>query len=125
MNIIEKAGFDFGFDPGTCTDCPSHCCRGQSGRIWVNQQEILQICNSLNMNAIDFIQKHTDRTGNRLSIKERHSGHDFECVFLEGAQKKCSIYEVRPTQCRQFPFWNYFRKHKDQAIKECPGIREL
>jgi Fe-S-cluster containining protein len=123
MSIIRRDGFDFGFDPGACTGCPSHCCRGKSGRVWLNQQEIFQICNFLNMNAIDFIQKHTDRMGNRLSIKERHSEHDFECVFLEGSQKKCSIYEVRPTQCRRFPFWNYFRKHKDQAIKECPGIR--
>jgi uncharacterized protein len=124
VNIIERDGFDFGFDPSACTDCPSRCCRGKSGHVWLNQQEIFQICNFLNMNTIDFIQKHVNRTGNRLSIKERFNGQDFECIFLEGPQKKCAIYAVRPTQCRRFPFWNHFRKHREQAIKECPGVRE-
>jgi len=124
MSVIQREGFDFGFDPGACGDCPSHCCRGESGRIWVNQQEIFQICNFLKMNAVDFIGRYLRREGNRLSITERFSGHDFECVFLEGPPYKCSIYDVRPMQCRQFPFWDYFRKHRDEAFKECPGVRE-
>ncbi len=89
---MRRDGFDFGFDPGACTDCPSRCCRGESGRVWLSQQEIFQICSFLNMNSIDFIQKYLNRIGNRLSIKERFSGHDFECVFLEGPQKTCSIH---------------------------------
>ena len=124
MSIVRKDGFDFGFDPDVCKACPSHCCRGESGRVWLDTQELFQICNFLNMNSIDFIQTYLNRVDNRLSIKERFSGYDFECIFLEGPEKKCSIYEVRPFQCRRFPFWDYFRKHKDQAIKECPGIRE-
>ena len=123
VSIMWKDGFDFGFDPAACTDCPSHCYRGKSGRVWLSQQEIFQICSFLNMNPIDFIQTYLMRMENRLSIKERHSGHDFECVFLEGSQKKCSIYAVRPDQYRRFPFWDYFRKHTDQAVKECPGVR--
>jgi Fe-S-cluster containining protein len=78
----------------------------------------------LKMNAVDFIGDYLRQESNRLSIRERFTGHDFECIFLESPQHKCSIYQVRPVQCRRFPFWNYFKKHKDQVIEECPGIRE-
>ena len=50
------------------------------------------------------------------------------CVFLDPRTKGCGIYDVRPTQCRNFPFtpgkdspiatrsqWNTAREH-------CPGI---
>ena len=124
MGVIRRDGFDFGFDLSACTDCASRCCRGKSGNVWVSQQEILRICTFLKTNAIDFIQEYLNRIGNRLSIKERFTDDNFECVFFEGLERRCSIYPVRPIQCRQFPFWDYFRRHKDEVIQECPGIRE-
>jgi len=123
VGVIQREGFDFAFDPSACMDCPSRCCGGTSGHVWVNQQELLEICTFLSTNPIDCIQKYFNRVENRLSIKERFSGHDFECVFLEGLEKRCSIYEARPLQCRRFPFWDHFRTHKDEVIEECPGIR--
>jgi Fe-S-cluster containining protein len=124
MGVIRRNGFGFGFDPSACSGCPGRCCRGTSGNVWVSPSEILQISGFLETNSIDCIQKYLNRVGNRLSIKERFTGHDFECVFFEGPKKGCSIYPVRPLQCRQFPFWDYFRRHKDQLVKECPGITE-
>ena len=122
MGIIQKDGFDFAFDPGACKKCPGHCCCGESGNIWVSQQEILQICSLLQINPVDYIQKYLNRIGNRFSIKERFTEDAFECVFFDGPQKQCSIYAARPLQCRQYPFWEHFKKHKEQVIKECPGI---
>jgi len=122
MGIIRRDGFDFGFDPSTCKKCPGHCCRGESGNIWVNHQEIIQICSLLQTNPVDYIQKYLNRIDNRFSIKERFTEHGFECVFFEGPQKLCSIYAVRPLQCRQYPFWEHFKKHTGHVIKECPGI---
>ena len=120
--ILRKAGFDFGFDPDACKDCPGYCCRGESGRIWLNQGEIFQISNFLKVNVADFIGDYLRQKDNRLSIRERFTGNDFECIFFERSRHQCSIYAVRPMQCRRFPFWDYFRNHKDQVIKECPGI---
>jgi len=120
---IRKKGFDFVFDPGACLDCPGHCCRGTPGSIWVSQQEILQICSFLEVNTIDFIQKFLKQIGNRVSIKERIKGHDFQCVFFDDLKCQCTIYAVRPFQCRQYPFWEYFRRYKDHVINECPGVR--
>jgi Fe-S-cluster containining protein len=122
MSIIRMDGFDFSFDPSACEECPGYCCCGESGKIWVSQQEILQICSLLQMNPIDFTLGYLNRIGNRFSIKERPAERGFECVFFQSSQNRCSIYAARPFQCRQYPFWEHFKKHKEQVIKECPGI---
>ncbi|MEW5802213.1 MAG: YkgJ family cysteine cluster protein [bacterium] len=122
MSIIERDGFDFSFDSDRCKDCPGSCCRGESGHIWVNQGEMLQICSFLNIPVIDFIRTCLNRVDHRFSIKERFTGQGFDCIFFEDDRKRCSIYPVRPFQCRQYPFWEYFKEHTDQVVKECPGI---
>ncbi|WAC06534.1 MAG: YkgJ family cysteine cluster protein [Thermodesulfobacteriota bacterium] len=123
MHIIRKDGFDFGFDPNACKSCPGNCCRGESGNIWVNHEDILSMCRFLQTNPIDFTPLYLNRINNRLSIKERVGEHGMECVFFDHRQKCCSIYPVRPHQCRTFPFWEYFKKYKDELVNECPGIR--
>ena len=50
---------------------------------------------------------------------------NYNCVFL--TDEGCSIYPVRPLQCRTYPFWPYLLE--DRAILEaekasCPGIGE-
>lgn len=35
------------------------------------------------------------------------------------------IYEVRPTQCRTFPFWDYFKTRVDELKLECPGVVDV
>jgi len=121
--IIQKEGFDFGFDPSACESCPGYCCHGESGNIWVNHEDILRMCRLLQTNPIDFIPQYFNRINNRLSIKERVGEYGLECVFFDSPQRCCSIYTVRPHQCRTFPFWEHFKRHKDELIRECPGIK--
>ena len=61
--------------------------------------------------------------GYRYSIKERKiSKNNYECIFFDSGIAGCSIYNFRPNQCKTYPFWNYFKTHKDKLIKECPAI---
>ena len=124
MDLITKQGFDFGFDPKACEQCNSRCCRGASGNIWVTRQDIQAICESLNINVIDGMDRYFKRVGNRFSIKEVVFGDEYLCVFLEPGQG-CRIYGVRPLQCRSFPFWNHFRTRPEELLKQCPGIKML
>lgn len=117
-------GFDFVFDPGSCETCPGNCCCGESGNVWVSQQEMNRICEFLQMNHIDFIEKYLCRVGTRFSCKERVTALGLECIFFQGAEKKCSIYPLRPSGCRTYPFWNHFKTHPEQLVTECPGIRD-
>ena len=124
ISIIQRYGFDFSFNPYACKECPGKCCSGESGNIWVTQYEMRLISSFLRINLIDCIQKYFTTHNNRITNKERLTESGYECIFLKGSQKNCSIYEVRPSQCREYPFWDYFRKHKELIINECPGITE-
>lgn len=47
-----------------------------------------------------------------------------DCVFLK--DKRCEVYEARPTQCRTWPFWpeNMNAKAwKKDVVAFCPGAR--
>ncbi|MFZ4403918.1 MAG: YkgJ family cysteine cluster protein, partial [Pseudobdellovibrionaceae bacterium] len=46
-----------------------------------------------------------------------------DCLFLK--DKKCSIYEARPTQCRTWPFWPEVmpaKAWKKDVVSFCPGV---
>jgi Fe-S-cluster containining protein len=49
---------------------------------------------------------------------------DGRCVFLD-ARGECSIYPVRPLQCRTYPFWpEIVRRQRDwqRESRRCEGI---
>ena len=122
--VIRKSGFDFGFDPAACAACGARCCRGKSGNIWVNAEEIKDISRFLGTHPIDFMRTSIHRVDNRLSIRERYTEDGFSCAFLEnGPQARCGIYPVRPQQCRTFPFWECYRGGGRPPVEECPGVR--
>ena len=125
MGGIQRDGFAFVFDPACCEACAGHCCSGESGNVWVSQQEMACLCEYLQMNRIDFIEKYLVRVGARFSCKERVAEHGLECVFFKAVERKCSIYALRPAGCRTYPFWDYFKTHTQQLVQECPGVRTL
>ncbi|RLB80943.1 MAG: YkgJ family cysteine cluster protein [Deltaproteobacteria bacterium] len=122
MHLIRENGFDFSFDPKACENCHRNCCIGESGYIWVTEEEIHKISNFLGLGINDFISHYLVQIGNRFSLKECKINGSFECVFFDDQNRRCSIYSVRPTQCRRFPFWDHFKSNVDEAIKECPGV---
>lgn len=124
MGLVQMDGFYFVFDPSACESCPGHCCCGESGNVWVNQQEIDRICGFLQMHRVDFMERYLRRVENRFSCKEHVIEQGLQCVFFQGAEKKCSIYAVRPSGCRSYPFWDYFKTHGGELVKECPGIKK-
>jgi Fe-S-cluster containining protein len=124
MNIIKKQGFDFGFDPQGCDTCEGNCCIGESGNIWINKQEIENLSNHLDISLEELRFRFLEKRGYKYSIKEiKLSSDNYACIFFDLEKKQCSIYEARPIQCRTFPFWDYFKNHKEEVIKECPAIK--
>lgn len=94
-----------------CARC-GKCCGGKPGYVWVTKDDILRVRKSLNLTEEEFHKKYLRRVGWRLSLAERSDGR---CVFLEG--KGCSVYEVRPAQCRAYPFWKYVLKSERAWLK--------
>ncbi len=126
MSLIKKDGFDFAFNPKGCDSCEGNCCIGESGNIWISRQEIEYLKNHLNISIEKLASKYIEKRGYRYSIKERKlAENNYACIFFDLEKKQCGIYEARPTQCRTFPFWEYFKTNKEEVIKECPAIKEL
>ncbi len=123
--FIKKDGFDFSFDVKACEVCGGRCCIGESGYIWVNQSEIIALSERLNLKRDEFINKYLSKIGYRYTLKELGFNGGFRCVFFDIEKKQCSVYEDRPTQCRTFPFWEYFKNNIREVEKECPGIYKL
>ena len=121
-HIITKEGFDFAFDPTACGSCEGSCCRGESGYIWVTSKEIEKIARFLDISTREFIDGYLKKVGYRYSIKEIKKEGEHLCLFFNGG---CEIYDVRPSQCRSYPFWDHFKKNKDEVCKECKGILPL
>lgn len=106
-----------------CAGC-GHCCGGFPGYVWVWQADMERIAAHLGLGLDDFTRKYVRQVGKGYSLTEKR---DYDCVFLErvGGQTQCRIYEVRPTQCRTWPFWNLNLKSPEAwsaAAESCPGM---
>ncbi len=123
--IITKLGYNFGFREGFCDECGGKCCTGESGYIWISEEETAKAASFLLMDIQGFADTYLFAAKGRLSIKEKEYNGGHACVFFDEKEKNCSIYEVRPTQCRTFPFWDYYKTHNEEALNECPALITL
>jgi len=124
-NIIKRDGFNYSFDVSACSTCQGKCCTGESGYIYVTKTEIEQISELLNLDIKEFVEKYLFKKGYKYSIKERKFGESYECIFYNREFNGCNIYDARPSQCRTFPFWDYYKKRVDDLKLECPGVIDV
>jgi len=102
-----------------CTQC-GHCCTGAPGFVWVTDDEIADIANFLAEPIHQTEALYTKAVGRDISLRERGNG---DCVFYDRKQG-CTIYQVRPRQCRTWPFWqSNIATPEDwkQTCQSCPG----
>ncbi len=126
QNIIKKEGFNFAFDPKACESCEGNCCIGESGYVWVKGDEIEKIASFLSLDEDEFKRKHLRKARFKYSLKEiKLDEKNYICEFFDLKSKRCQIYEVRPNQCRTFPFWEHFINNTKEVEEECPGILRL
>jgi Fe-S-cluster containining protein len=121
-NVWYIAGLHF-----ACQQCGDCCSGPQEGVIWISKPEIQLLAKHLGLDASELRKKYLKRIGFRYSIKENPCSKD--CVFLVSinGQKSCTIYNVRPMQCRNWPFWPANLNSPDDwniAAKKCPGINK-
>jgi len=102
--------------------CQGKCCNGESGNIFVNSKEIMVISKFLGIETSRFIDEYLIKVSYKFSIKEIKTDKNYACIFFDKKTNKCSIYPVRPNQCRTFPFWSYFKDKPKEVARECPGI---
>lgn len=146
LPVIESASREPWYADGldfTCSTC-GNCCTGGPGYVWVSDVEIERAATHLGVTVVEFQKTYCRRVSGRISLKEvRRPNGLHDCVFLKElpaepsvkelqpgesvplGKRICSIYAVRPLQCRTWPFWgeNVITPSAwKRAAKGCPGI---
>ncbi len=108
--------------PFTCTQC-GKCCTGTPGYVWLDDAEVDAIAAHLQMPACEFVAIYTRLAHRGLTLREKANG---DCVLFD-QEKGCTIYPVRPAQCRTWPFWESnvtTPADWQRTIDICPGSGE-
>jgi len=103
----------------TCTQC-GHCCTGAPGFVWVDDADLAAIAEHRGETLEVVRGLYTRWTARGRTLREKANG---DCVFYD-KKAGCTIYSVRPPQCRTWPFWesNVASPEAWQATcEECPG----
>ena len=103
-----------------CKQC-GRCCGGAPGYVWVDQQEMPEMAAFLGVSRDDFRRRYVRWLWRGLSLREKAN---YDCILLDSSGR-CVTYEVRPVQCRIWPFWPSNLRTQaawDQACRRCPGM---
>jgi len=87
--------------PFECTQC-GDCCTGSPGFVWVTDAEVRAIAEFLDKPVGEIRLMFTRPARGKISLTEYGNG---DCVFFDPQGRGCTIYPVRPVQCRTWPFW--------------------
>ena len=126
----------------TCSQC-GNCCTGGPGYVWISREEIVKLAEHLKLTPEETVERYCRKIDGKFSLKERRSPAGlYDCIFLKEMQiprsgreagddkvvhtiRACSVYHVRPLQCRTWPFWpeNLANERAwNQAAKKCHGM---
>ena len=101
-----------------------NCCvsRGSYGFVYLSDIDLKRFSKYFKISIKKFKEKYCQITDGFIHLSEKYKING-NCIFLK--DKKCTVYNSRPTQCRTWPFWNENMNAKvwneDIAIN-CPGI---
>ena len=115
-NLVEIGKFNFRFE---CQPGCVACCT-QRGEVYLTEPDLKRIAERLELTPKKFEKRFAKREHGDLLLT---TPEDTDCHFLEDGG--CSIHEVKPLQCRTFPFWpgNVKTKGSWKALRSyCPGV---
>ncbi len=104
---------------GKC--CTSH---GEHGSVFLSAKDLRTFVSYFKTTSKKFKEQYCEPSSPEVvRLKDREGSED--CIFLK--DKKCSVYEARPTQCRTWPFWPDHmspKKWKQTVVDFCPGVNK-
>jgi len=104
-----------------CIEC-GNCCK-MPGYVFLNEKDIEEIANFFGLSKKEFENKYIKIYAGRKRTKDDYGE---PCIFLKN--NKCTIYKVRPKQCRTFPFWIESLKDNEywQEISDyCGALKKI
>ncbi len=111
----------------SCTQC-GNCCSGSPGYVWFDDDEAAVMASAFKLSVDEFRAKYARNYRGRWTLIETVREGKYDCVFLrrdEAGKALCSIYKIRPQQCKTWPFWPELLASKaawKEASRRCPGM---
>lgn len=105
-----------------CTAC-GKCCKNHGDGfeyVFSTRAERRAIASHLQLSLKAFESSYCTKVAGSISFASKGDA----CIFLEGG--RCSIYALRPKQCRTFPFWPELVESRlaweRDVASFCPGV---
>ena len=107
-----------------CTDCLecANCC-STTGPLFTDK-DIGRIARKLRIKPSEFTEKYL-----RIDEDKDYVLQQVPCAFL-GEDNRCSIYDVRPKACREFPHTDRIKQYQilnltQKNVAVCPAVYEI
>ncbi len=108
-----------------CSKCPGYCC--SYPRIEVTDKDLKRLAKHFDLTTDQAEKKFTrfyssDEGKERILKHQKDTVYETICRFFDLDERRCTIYEARPTVCRDYPngrkcgyydFIKFERKHQD------------
>ena len=109
-----------------CSKCPGYCC--SYPRIEVKKSDLKRLANHFGLSMDKAEKKFTtiyedgDEGPERILKHQKDDVYGSICRFFDTDLRRCTIYEARPSVCRDYPngnkcgyytFLKFERKHQD------------
>ena len=108
-----------------CAKCPGYCC--SYPRIEVKDRDVERLAKHHGLSFEQAERKFTrwyasDEGRERILRHQKDATYGSICRFFDTDARRCTIYQARPTVCRQYPngskcgyydFIRFERKHQD------------
>ena len=119
--MTDSTNFPFTFNQSACATCQGICCRW-GGYVWITETEMIQMAEVMNLSLENFANEYVKAAYGRLSLQERLREGEYHCAMFDPFTSRCLVYEVRPKQCKTFPYWDQYKTNYQKLIELCPGI---
>ena len=109
------------FEYINCLEC-ANCCK-TTGPLFTDK-DISRIAKYLRTKPSKFTEKYLQIDEERDYVLQT-----VPCTFL-GEDNSCSIYEVRPKACREYPHTNRIKQHQilkltEKNVEICPAVYDI
>ena len=104
-----------------CSKCPGYCC--SYPLIAITKRDVERLAKHFDLSFEDARVKFTYEDSEAKYAMRRKADEHFGrvCRFFDTEKRRCTVYEARPTICREFPggrcgyydFLTFEREHQD------------
>ena len=106
-----------------CQPNCGRCCDEPGGIVYLTKDDAKRLADHHEIGVKEWLERDSQTTLDGRFILDSDPETDI-CIYLD-SEKKCTVYEARPDQCRAYPWWieNLASQRTwSRTMDECPGI---